>query len=111
MENISKHFELEFDGVTGKAVIHKNEVEKIQNELDSLREQLTETEEAAKKMIRSRDDRIAVLEAQNAELIKALKNLLDFPKNDLNTWEETGATITLTGWHIKQARAALAKYE
>ena len=49
MENISKYFELEFDGVTGKAVIHKDEVEKIQNELDRLREQNAELKETLKK--------------------------------------------------------------
>lgn len=56
-------------------------------------------------------DELDRLREQNAELREALKNLLDFPENDLEAWEYSGATITLTGWHIKQARAALAKYE
>ena len=107
MENISKHFELEFDGVTGKAVIHKNEVEKIQNELDSLHEQLTETEEAAKKMIRSRDDRIAVLEAQNAELVAILKK----HESRIRYAHEIDCEFTIYGSHLEEILTILAKYE
>lgn len=48
------------------------------------------------------------LQAQNARLLEALKNLLNFPQADLDVWEKTGATITLTAWHFQQARAAIA---
>lgn len=53
----------------------------------------------------------ATLRAQNARLLEALKNLLDFPQDILDAWEKTGATITLTALHFQQARAAIAEAE
>lgn len=47
------------------------------------------------------------------DLLKALKDCLDFPQEDLELWATGGGviTITLTPYHIEQAVAAIAKAE
>ena len=73
------------------------------DQLYDLQNQLAEIEEAAKKMIRSRDDRIAALEAQNEELVEALKEIMcEMPIEP---------KLALTKRIIEIVEAALAKYK
>lgn len=50
--------------------------------------------------------------SQRDELLQALKNLLDFPKEDLEQWASDDKNIipvTFVGWHIRQALEAIQK--
>ena len=88
MENISKYFELEFDGVTGKALIHKDEVEKIQNEIDRLRQQNAELVEALKysleaiECVASFGKTKPVIERIRAALAKYDQTAIAIPRHD-----------------------------
>jgi len=59
------------------------------------------------------DEANAALIAAAPDLLKALKDCLDFPHEDLEMWATGGGaiTITLTPYHIEQAIAAIAKAE
>lgn len=48
-------------------------------------------------------------EGKEKEVVTALRNLLDYPAEDLESWAngDKPITMTFTPWHIKQALVAL----
>lgn len=51
----------------------------------------------------------AQLIAATPDLLDALQSVIDFPADFFDRPDSEAVTITLTGWHLKKARAAIAK--